>query len=152
MPAPGTIVKYSEPAGPGVRVDSGVVQGSVIGGQFDSMLAKLIVWGPDRETALRRSARALSEYTVEGLPTVIPFDQAVVADPAFAAEDGNFGVYTKWIEEEWDNQLPAHDESTDAEAADAEPSQVHTVEIDGRRIGCPPASFGANGTHAKEEA
>ena len=152
MPAPGTIVKYSEPAGPGVRVDSGVVQGSVIGGQFDSMLAKLIVWGPDRETALRRSARALSEYTVEGLPTVIPFDQAVVADPAFAAEDGNFGVYTKWIEEEWDNQLPAHDDSTDAEAADAEPSQVHTVEIDGRRIEVAlPASFGANGTPHKKK-
>ena len=152
MPAPGTIVKYSEPSGPGVRVDSGVVQGSVIGGQFDSMLAKLIVWGPDRETALRRSARALSEYTVEGLPTVIPFDQAIVADPAFAAEDGNFGVYTKWIEEEWDNQLPAHDESTDAEAADAEPSQVHTVEIDGRRIEVAlPASFGANGTPRKKK-
>ena len=152
MPAPGTIVKYSEPAGPGVRVDSGVVQGSVIGGQFDSMLAKLIVWGPDRETALRRSARALSEYTVEGLPTVIPFDQAVVADPAFAAEDGNFGVYTKWIEEEWDNQLPAHDESTDAEAAEAEPSQVHTVEIDGRRIEVAlPASFGINGAPRKKK-
>ena len=152
MPAPGTIVKYSEPAGPGVRVDSGVVQGSVIGGQFDSMLAKLIVWGPDRETALRRSARALSEYTVEGLPTVIPFDQAVVADPAFAAEDGNFGVYTKWIEEEWDNQLPAHDDSTDAEAAEAEPSQVHTVEIDGRRIEVAlPASFGANGAPRKKK-
>ena len=152
MPAPGTIVKYSEPSGPGVRVDSGVVQGSVIGGQFDSMLAKLIVWGPDRETALRRSARALSEYTVEGLPTVIPFDQAIVADPAFAAEDGNFGVYTKWIEEEWDNQLPAHDDSTDAEAADAEPSQVHTVEIDGRRIEVAlPASFGANGTPRKKK-
>ena len=152
MPAPGTIVKYSEPAGPGVRVDSGVVQGSVIGGQFDSMLAKLIVWGPDRETALRRSARALSEYTVEGLPTVIPFDQAVVADPAFAAEDGNFRVYTKWIEEEWDNQLPAHDESTDAEAAEAEPSQVHTVEIDGRRIEVAlPASFGANGAPRKKK-
>ena len=152
MPAPGTIVKYSEPAGPGVRVDSGVVQGSVIGGQFDSMLAKLIVWGPDRETALRRSARALSEYTVEGLPTVIPFDQAIVADPAFTAEDGNFGVYTKWIEEEWDNQLPAHDESTDAEAADAEPSQVHTVEIDGRRIEVTlPASFGINGAPRKKK-
>ena len=152
MPAPGTIVKYSEPAGPGVRVDSGVVQGSVIGGQFDSMLAKLIVWGPDRETALRRSARALSEYTVEGLPTVIPFDQAIVADPAFAAEDGNFGVYTKWIEEEWDNQLPAHDDSTDAEAAEAEPSQVHTVEIDGRRIEVAlPASFGATGTPRKKK-
>ena len=152
MPAPGTIVKYSEPAGPGVRVDSGVVQGSVIGGQFDSMLAKLIVWGPDRETALRRSARALSEYTVEGLPTVIPFDLAIVADPAFTAEDGNFGVYTKWIEEEWDNQLPAHDDSTDAEAAEAEPSQVHTVEIDGRRIEVAlPASFGANGTPRKKK-
>lgn len=152
MPAPGTIVKYSEPSGPGVRVDSGVVQGSVIGGQFDSMLAKLIVWGPDRETALRRSARALSEYTVEGLPTVIPFDQAIVADPAFTAEDGNFDVYTKWIEEEWDNQLPAHDDSTDAEAAEAEPSQVHTVEIDGRRIEVAlPASFGANGTPRKKK-
>jgi len=152
MPAPGTIVKYSEPAGPGVRVDSGVVQGSVIGGQFDSMLAKLIVWGPDRETALRRSARALSEYTVEGLPTVIPFDQAIVADPAFTAEDGNFGVYTKWIEEEWDNQLPAHDDSTDAEAAEAEPSQIHTVEIDGRRIEVAlPASFGINGAPRKKK-
>ena len=152
MPAPGTIVKYSEPAGPGVRVDSGVVQGSVIGGQFDSMLAKLIVWGPDRETALRRSARALSEYTVEGLPTVIPFDQAIVADPAFTAEDGNFSVYTKWIEEEWDNQLPAHDDSTDAEAAEAEPSQVHTVEIDGRRIEVTlPASFGINGAPRKKK-
>ncbi|MEK0127777.1 acetyl/propionyl/methylcrotonyl-CoA carboxylase subunit alpha [Corynebacterium marquesiae] len=152
MPAPGTIVKYSEPAGPGVRVDSGVVQGSVIGGQFDSMLAKLIVWGPDRETALRRSARALSEYTVEGLPTVIPFDQAIVADPAFTAEDGNFSIYTKWIEEEWDNQLPAHDDSTDTEAAEAEPSQVHTVEIDGRRIEVAlPASFGANGTPRKKK-
>lgn len=152
MPAPGTIVKYSDPAGPGVRVDSGVVQGSVIGGQFDSMLAKLIVWGPDRETALRRSARALSEYKIEGLPTVIPFDQAIVADPAFTAEEGNFGVYTKWIEEEWDNQLPTHDESTDAEAADAEPSQVHTVEIDGRRIEVAlPASFGATGTPRKKK-
>lgn len=152
MPAPGTIMKYSEPAGPGVRVDSGVVQGSVIGGQFDSMLAKLIVWGPDRETALRRSARALAEYKIEGLPTVIPFDQAIVADPAFTAEEGNFGVYTKWIEEEWDNQLPAHDESTDAEAADAEPSQVHTVEIDGRRIEVTlPASFGINGAPRKKK-
>ena len=152
MPAPGTIVKYSEPAGPGVRVDSGVVQGSVIGGQFDSMLAKLIVWGPDRETALRRSARALSEYKVEGLPTVIPFDQAIVADPAFTAEDGNFGVYTKWIEEEWDNQLPVHDDSTDAEATEAEPSQIHTVEIDGRRIEVAlPASFGINGAPRKKK-
>ena len=84
-----------------MRVDSGVREGSVIGGQFDSMLAKLIVWGQDRETALQRARRALSEYTVEGLPTVIPFHQAIVSDPAFTAENGSFDVYTKWIEEEW---------------------------------------------------
>lgn len=152
MPAPGTIVKYSEPAGPGVRVDSGVVEGSVIGGQFDSMLAKLIVWGPDRETALRRSARALAEYQVEGLPTVIPFDRAIVADPAFTAENGSFDVYTKWIEEAWDNQLTPHDESTDAEAGAPEASQVHTVEIDGRRIEVAlPATFGITGARKRKK-
>ncbi|MBK4140397.1 ATP-grasp domain-containing protein [Corynebacterium macginleyi] len=152
MPAPGTIVKYSEPAGPGVRVDSGVIEGSVIGGQFDSMLAKLIVWGPDRETALRRSARALSEYQVEGLPTVLPFDRAIVADPAFTAENGSFDVYTKWIEEAWDNQLPPHDNSTDAEAGAPEASQVHTVEIDGRRIEVSlPATFGITGARKRKK-
>ncbi|MDK8475932.1 MULTISPECIES: acetyl/propionyl/methylcrotonyl-CoA carboxylase subunit alpha [unclassified Corynebacterium] len=152
MPAPGTIVKYSEPAGPGVRVDSGVIEGSVIGGQFDSMLAKLIVWGPDRETALRRSARALSEYQVEGLPTVLPFDRAIVADPAFTAENGSFDVYTKWIEEAWDNQLPPHDDSTDAEAGAPEASQVHTVEIDGRRIEVAlPATFGITGARKRKK-
>ncbi|MBK4141245.1 ATP-grasp domain-containing protein [Corynebacterium macginleyi] len=152
MPTPGTIVKYSEPAGPGVRVDSGVVQGSVIGGQFDSMLAKLIVWGPDRETALRRSARALSEYQVEGLPTVLPFDRAIVADPAFTAENGSFDVYTKWIEEAWDNQLTPHDDSTDAEAGAPEASQVHTVEIDGRRIEVSlPATFGITGARKRKK-
>lgn len=152
MPAPGTIVKYSEPAGPGVRVDSGVVEGSVIGGQFDSMLAKLIVWGPDRETALRRSARALAEYQVEGLPTVLPFDRAIVADPAFTAENGSFDVYTKWIEEAWDNQLPPHEDSTDAEAGSPEASQVHTVEIDGRRIEVAlPATFGITGARKRKK-
>lgn len=153
MPAPGTIVKYSEPAGPGVRVDSGVVEGSVIGGQFDSMLAKLIVWGPDRETALRRSARALAEYQVEGLPTVLPFDRAIVANPAFTAENGSFDVYTKWIEEAWDNQLTPHDDSTDAEAGAPEASQVHTVEIDGRRIEVAlPATFGITGARKRKSA
>lgn len=152
MPAPGTIVKYSEPAGPGVRVDSGVVESSVIGGQFDSMLAKLIVWGPDRETALRRSARALAEYQVEGLPTVLPFDRAIVADPAFTAENGSFDVYTKWIEEAWDNQLTPHDDSTDAEAGAPEASQVHTVEIDGRRIEVAlPATFGITGARKRKK-
>ncbi|MGP5242299.1 ATP-binding protein [Corynebacterium flavescens] len=131
MPSPGTVVTYSEPAGPGVRVDSGVRQGSVIGGQFDSMLAKLIVWGPDRESALHRAARALSEYKVEGLPTVIPFHRAIVEDPAFGED---FQIYTKWIEEEWKNELPPYTDDAEAEDEEQVPSQKYVVEVDGRRI------------------
>lgn len=135
MPAPGTVVSYSEPSGPGVRMDSGVREGSVIGGQFDSMLAKLIVWGPDRATAIARARRALAEYRVEGLPTVIPFHQAILNDPAFTAEDGNFKVYTKWIEEEWVNELPEYTDSTEApEAEEQEAAQKFVVEVGGRRI------------------
>lgn len=134
MPAPGNVVKYAEPAGPGVRVDSGVREGSVIGGQFDSMLAKLIVWGPDRETALQRARRALAEYTVEGLPTVIPFHQAIVSDPAFTAENGSFDVYTKWIEEEWVGELPAYVDPDAPTEDDADPAQKFVVEVAGRRI------------------
>ena len=134
MPAPGTIVSYSEPSGPGVRVDSGVRENTVIGGQFDSMLAKLIVWGQDRETALQRARRALSEYTVEGLPTVIPFHQAIVNDPAFSAENGSFDVYTKWIEEEWVGELPAYVDVETPEEEEAAASQKFVVEVGGRRI------------------
>ena len=134
MPAPGTVTAYSEPAGPGVRVDSGVTAGTVIGGQFDSMLAKLIVSGPDRETTLRRAARALDEFQVEGLPTVIPFHRAIVDDPDFAAPEGNYRVYTKWIEEEWDNQLPAAEPAADADDEEVLPPQKYVVEVDGRRI------------------
>lgn len=135
MPAPGTIVSYSEPSGPGVRMDSGVREGSVIGGQFDSMLAKLIVWGPDREAAIARARRALSEYRIVGLPTVIPFHQAILTDPAFTAEDGNFTVYTKWIEEEWVNELPEYTDTAEApENEEQEASQKFVVEVGGRRI------------------
>ena len=135
MPAPGTVVTYSEPSGPGVRMDSGVREGSVIGGQFDSMLAKLIVWGPDRATAIARARRALAEYRIEGLPTVIPFHQAILTDPAFTAEDGNFTVYTKWIEEEWVNELPAYTDPAEApEDEEQEAAQKFVVEVGGRRI------------------
>ncbi|OFN79784.1 acetyl-/propionyl-CoA carboxylase subunit alpha [Corynebacterium sp. HMSC070E08] len=135
MPAPGTVVTYSEPSGPGVRMDSGVREGSVIGGQFDSMLAKLIVWGPDRATAIARARRALAEYRIEGLPTVIPFHQAILTDPAFTAEDGNFTVYTKWIEEEWVNELPAYVDPAEApEDEEQEAAQKFVVEVGGRRI------------------
>ena len=135
MPAPGTVVTYSEPSGPGVRMDSGVRQGSIIGGQFDSMLAKLIVWGPDRATAIARARRALAEYRIEGLPTVIPFHQAILTDPAFVAEDGNFTVYTKWIEEEWVNELSAYVDPAEApEDEEQEAAQKFVVEVGGRRI------------------
>ncbi|WP_454940609.1 acetyl/propionyl/methylcrotonyl-CoA carboxylase subunit alpha [Corynebacterium matruchotii] len=135
MPAPGTITKYVEPSGPGVRMDSGVREGSVVGGQFDSMLAKLIVFGETREEALQRSRRALSEYVIEGMPTVVPFHRHIVENPAFVGDDTHFDVYTKWIEEEWDNPIPPYVDPADAEEAEeATPNQKVVVEIDGRRV------------------
>ncbi len=136
MPSPGRVTRYVEPAGPGVRMDSGIQEGAVIGGQFDSMLAKLIVWGEDRDQAIQRARRALAEYQVEGLPTVIPFHQAILEDPAFVADGGEFRVYTRWIEEEWDNQLEAYQEPLEADTTDevALPREAVVVEIDGRRV------------------
>ena len=134
MPAPGTVTAYAEPAGPGVRVDSGVRAGSVVGGQFDSMLAKLIVTGATRQEAIERARRALGEYVVAGFPTVIPFHQAILDNPAFVGDEDGFGVYTRWIEEEWDGELPttpATDEDADTEAPTR---RTFAVEIDGRRI------------------
>ena len=134
MPAPGTITKYEEPSGPGVRMDTGIREGDVIGGQFDSMLAKLIVWGKDRDEALRRSARALDEYTVEGLATVIPVHRHIVENPAFVGDGEKFDVYTKWIEEEWDNPIQPYAGDSEVDEDEAVPSQKVTVEIDGRRV------------------
>lgn len=135
MPAPGKITKYIEPAGPGVRMDSGIVEGSVIGGQFDSMLAKLIVFGESREEALQRARRALSEYVIEGMPTVLPFHAHIVENPAFVGDGEKFDVYTKWIEEEWDNPIPAYVDPADVEEEEeATPKQKVVVEIDGRRV------------------
>ncbi|WP_288833292.1 acetyl/propionyl/methylcrotonyl-CoA carboxylase subunit alpha [uncultured Corynebacterium sp.] len=135
MPAPGTITEYAEPTGPGVRVDSGVRAGSVVGGQFDSMLAKLIVSGEDRTEAIQRAKRALDEYVVKGLPTVIPFHQAILNDPAFVGDGESFDVYTRWIEEEWANDLPASTEGADsAEGDEAEETRTFSVEVNGRRI------------------
>lgn len=135
MPAPGKITKYIEPAGPGVRMDSGIVEGSVIGGQFDSMLAKLIVFGESREEALQRARRALSEYVIEGMPTVLPFHAHIVENPAFVGDGEKFDVYTKWIEEEWDNPIPAYVDPADVEEEEeATPKQKVVVEIDSRRV------------------
>ena len=134
MPAPGTITTYAEPAGPGVRVDSGVRAGSVVGGQFDSMLAKLIVTGATRQEAIERARRALGEYVVAGFPTVIPFHQAVLDNPAFVGDEDGFGVYTRWIEEEWDGELPTTPETDEDSDAEAPARRTFAVEIDGRRI------------------
>lgn len=135
MPAPGKVTKYIEPSGPGVRMDSGIVESSVIGGQFDSMLAKLIVFGETRDEALQRASRALNEYIVEGMPTVLPFHRHIVENPAFIGDGEKFEVYTKWIEEEWDNPIEPYVDSTDVDDEEAAlPSQKVVVEIDGRRV------------------
>ena len=135
MPAPGTITTYAEPAGPGVRVDSGVRAGSVVGGQFDSMMAKLIVYGEDRTQAIERARRALDEYIVGGIPTVIPFHRAMLENAAFTAPNDNFTVYTRWIEEEWSSELaPTDDLDLGDDLEEPGEKQRFAVEVDGRRI------------------
>ena len=150
MPAPGTVTTMELPTGPGVRVDSGITAGEIIGGNFDSMLAKLIVTGATREQALQRSSRALAEMQIGGLPTVLPFHRAVVVDPAFAPTDGSaFTTHTRWIETEFNNTIPAFDLAGAAGSADgSETRQSLTVEVGGKRLEVTlPASFQvANGT------
>ncbi|WP_298809570.1 acetyl/propionyl/methylcrotonyl-CoA carboxylase subunit alpha [uncultured Gordonia sp.] len=134
LPAPGPISVYSEPSGPGVRVDSGVVQGDVIGGQFDSMLAKLIVTGETREQALERARRALDEFQVEGLATVLPFHRHIVSNPAFVGDGEKFDVYTKWIETDWVNPIEPYTGGQPIEDDEEAPRQKVVVEIGGRRV------------------
>ncbi|QDY91589.1 ATP-grasp domain-containing protein [Arthrobacter sp. UKPF54-2] len=135
MPAPGTITGLKNPTGPGVRIDSGVEQGDVISGNFDSMLSKLIVTGATRSQALQRSRRALEEMVVEGIPTVIPFDLAVVTNPDFAPAEGPFKVHTRWIETSFVNNIPAWTPSgAGAEAPDAGDRQRVVVEVGGKRL------------------
>ncbi|GAA2200453.1 acetyl/propionyl/methylcrotonyl-CoA carboxylase subunit alpha [Sinomonas flava] len=136
MPAPGTVETLTYPTGPGVRVDSGVVAGDVISGNFDSMLAKLIVSGRTRQQALERSRRALDELTITGMPTVVPFHAAVVRDPAFAPEEGPFSIHTRWIETEFDNTIPPYPAAAGAgaEADDAGERQSVVVEVGGKRL------------------
>nr|WP_175317309.1 biotin carboxylase N-terminal domain-containing protein [Pseudarthrobacter sp. C4D7] len=147
LPAPGTLRVLKNPTGPGVRVDSGVEQGDVISGNFDSMLSKLIITGASRPQALQRARRALEEMVVEGIPTVIPFDLAVVTDPAFAPAEGPFTVHTRWIETEFTNNLPAWTPDTAADGeASAEERQRVVVEVGGKRLEVVlPASLGTPG-------
>ena len=135
MPAPGTIEKMTVPTGPGVRWDSGFVAGDVIGGNFDSMLAKLIVTGADRKQALQRARRALAELTIEGMPTVIPFHRVVLDDPAFApAEGGDFKVHTRWIETEFNNTIPMYSGAPGSVDSDEDERTTVVVEVNGKRM------------------
>ena len=106
LPAPGRITEWNIPTGPGVRVDAGFRKGDVIGGNFDSLLAKLIVTGATREEAIQRSRRALAEFEVQGLATALPFHIAILEDPNYTEE---FKVYTSYIENEFKNEIPAFD-------------------------------------------
>jgi acetyl-CoA/propionyl-CoA carboxylase, biotin carboxylase, biotin carboxyl carrier protein len=131
MPTPGPVHVFRLPGGPGVRVDSGVTTGDVIGGSFDSLLAKLIVTGATREDALERSRRALDEFEIAGLPTVLPFHRAVVRDEAFTSDP--FTVHTRWIETEFANELEPWSGSLEAAAPETERQRV-VVEVDGKRL------------------
>ncbi len=138
MPAPGTLSAWSPPSGPGVRLDGGYENGETIPGSFDSLIAKLIVTGTTRTQALERSRRALDEFVVDGMPTVIPFHRAVVSDPAYVGAstpsgEGEFTVYTQWIETEFDNQIEPY-AGDSAEADEPGERQKVTVEVGGRRL------------------
>jgi acetyl-CoA/propionyl-CoA carboxylase biotin carboxyl carrier protein len=155
MPAPGTLTVWNPPSGPGVRVDGGYVSGETIPGSFDSLIAKLVVTGRDRTQALERSRRALAEFEVDGMPTVIPFHAAVVDDPAFIGDGERFGIYTLWIESEFDNQIAPYAGAA-GEAEEATERQRITVEVGGRRLevvlpgGLGGLSMGSAGGGAKK--
>jgi acetyl-CoA/propionyl-CoA/long-chain acyl-CoA carboxylase, biotin carboxylase, biotin carboxyl carrier protein len=144
LPAPGTITGWRLPSGPGVRVDAGYLAGMTVPQEFDSLLAKLIVTGADRREALERSRRALAEFGVDGMPTVLPFHRAVVRDEAFTAEP--FRVHTRWIETEFGGDIPAQPGPEQA-AAEPPARERITVEVGGKRLEVVlPAGLGSGGT------
>ncbi|QGQ21087.1 ATP-grasp domain-containing protein [Cellulomonas sp. JZ18] len=140
LPAPGRITRLRFPAGPGVRVDSGVVEGDTVSGMFDSMIAKLVVTGADRRQAVERARRALAELEVVGIPTVVPFHRAVLEADAFVPADpaAPFRVHTRWIETEFAETVaglgaaPAA-ATTEEETAEAALERV-VVEVGGKRL------------------
>ena len=130
LPAPGRITSWNIPTGPGVRVDAGFRNGDVIGGNFDSLLAKLIVTGATRKEAIERARRALAEFEVGGLATALPFHRAIVQDPAFTE---TFKVYTSYIENEFTNEIPAF-ESVVAEIQTKVAAEKLVAEVNGKRF------------------
>ena len=133
MPAPGTLTRWRPPSGPGVRMDEGYRRGMTVPGAFDSLLGKLVITGSSREEALARARRALDEFLIEGMPTVAPFHKALLRDPAFTAPDGQFGVYTDWIETGFTGRIePYLGELGEPDVQT--PSKVVVVEVNGRRL------------------
>jgi len=131
LPAPGAVTSLVLPAGPGVRVDTGIESGSVIGGNFDSLLAKVIVTGATRAEALERSRRVLDEMAVEGMATALPFHRLVVRDPAFTSEP--FSVHTRWIETEFHNTVAPFTVPSSVDGR-TEERQTIVVEVAGKRL------------------
>jgi acetyl-CoA/propionyl-CoA carboxylase biotin carboxyl carrier protein len=150
LPSPGPIHTFRVPGGPGVRVDTGIQAGDVISGSFDSLLAKLIVTGSSREDALERSRRALDEFEVQGLPTVLPFHRSIVRDPAFAPASGEpFSIFTRWIETEYVNEIEPWAGEIEDSGPDAERTTV-VLEVDGKRVTVAlPARFGGGRPSSK---
>jgi acetyl-CoA/propionyl-CoA carboxylase biotin carboxyl carrier protein len=130
LPAPGRISTWNIPTGPGVRVDAGFRNGDVIGGNFDSLLAKLIVTGATRKEAIERARRALAEFEVGGLATAIPFHRAILDDPAYTE---NFKVYTSYIENEFKNEIPAF-QSVVADVQTRVAAEKLVAEVNGKRF------------------
>ena len=152
LPAPGQVTRWELPTGPGVRVDAGYVLGDTVPGAFDSLLAKLVVTGASRQQAIERARRALAEFEVGGMPTIIPFHRAVLDDPAFAPADAStpFSVHTRWIETEFANNIPPYAEP----AAAGEPAERDrvTVEVGGRRLEVVlPAGLGTRSSGGKSK-
>ncbi|HEU5156352.1 MAG TPA: biotin carboxylase N-terminal domain-containing protein [Streptosporangiaceae bacterium] len=167
LPAPGTVTRWRPPAGPGVRLDTGYERGQTVPQAFDSLIAKLIVTGATRTEAIERARRAVAEFDIAGMPTVLPFHAAVLADPAFTDEP--FSVHTRWIETEFDNTIPPYDAAADQAGGQAHPAAAPgaadgadgadgarervTVEVGGKRIEVVlPASLGATAAPAAGKA
>ncbi|MEV6527060.1 biotin carboxylase N-terminal domain-containing protein [Longispora sp. NPDC051575] len=149
LPAPGVVTRFVAPSGPGVRVDAGIESGSVIGGNFDSLLAKVIVTGATRTEALERSRRVLDELVVEGMATALPFHRAIVRDEAFTADP--FTVHTRWIETEWVNSVAPFTDPALSE--ESEPRETIVVEVGGKRLSVTlPAGLGAGSAPAAKKA
>ena len=150
LPMPGPVHTLRLPGGPGIRVDSGVTTGDVVTGAFDSLLAKLIVTGKTRHDAIERGRRALKEFEVAGLPTVLPFHRAVLEEEDFVADTANdFKVHTTWIENDYDNNLDPWSGSIQETELEEEHYRTVVVEVEGRRlkVGVPVSLFAAhNGT------